>query len=142
MKNEDGLQRFKDAQAGSYATALSEIKNGKKRTHWMWYILPQVQGLGFSETSKLYALQGLPEAAAFLQDPVLGKRLVDICQALTELECNNPNQIFGSPDDLKLQSSMTLFCLVPGHDPVFETVLLKFFKGEEDLKTLQLVAEK
>ncbi len=142
MKQEDGLQRFISAQVASYDNALSEVKNGKKRSHWMWYIFPQIQGLGFSETSKLYGITGLQEAGEFLKNPVLGKRLVAICNALIELESNNANQIFGSPDDLKLQSCMTLFCLLPGHDPVFEQVLLKFFKGAKDENTLRVIMAK
>ena len=139
MRKKDGLQRFIDAQAGSYDNALSEVINGKKRSHWMWYIFPQIQGLGFSEISKLYAITDIMEAKDFLKDPVLGKRLVAICNALIGLESNNANQIFSSPDDLKLQSCMTLFSSVPGHHPVFDRVLAKFFKGKKDAKTLQII---
>ncbi len=139
MKKKDGLQRFIDAQARSYDNALSEVMNGKKRSHWMWYIFPQIQGLGFSEISKFYAIDDITEAEDFLKDPVLSKRLVAICNALLELESNNANQILGSPDDLKLQSCMTLFSSVHGHDPIFDRVLAKFFKGTMDGKTLQII---
>jgi len=142
VKKEVGLQRFIDAQTGSYDNALSEVMNGKKRSHWMWYIFPQIQGLGFSEISKFYAINDITEAEDFLKNPVLGNRLVAICNALMGLENNNANQIFGSPDDLKLQSCMTLFSSVPGHDPVFDRVLAKFFKGTKDDKTLQIIAAK
>jgi uncharacterized protein (DUF1810 family) len=131
------LQRFIDAQQGDYATALSEIKNGRKRSHWMWYIFPQVQGLGFSSTSKHYAIKGIDEARAYLAHPVLGKRLIEISSELLKLPANDANSIFGSPDDMKLRSSMTLFAEVPGADGVFQKVLDKFFNNEKDTLTLQ-----
>jgi uncharacterized protein (DUF1810 family) len=109
MKIETNLQRFIEAQEADYETALTEIRQGKKRSHWIWYIFPQVQGLGFSDTSRYYAIKDISEAAAYLQHPVLGSRLITICNALLRLESNNANQVFGSPDDLKLRSSMTLF---------------------------------
>jgi len=131
------LKRFLDAQQRDYAAALSEIKSGRKRSHWMWYIFPQIGGLGFSEMSKRYAITDLPEAVAYLNHPVLGKRLKEIAGALLELKSNNANQVMGSPDDLKLRSSMTLFAQVPGTEPVFEAVLKKYFQGEKDKATLQ-----
>src|SRR6476469_7431294 len=109
MPDEYNLKRFIDAQATSYANALSEIKNGRKRSHWMWYIFPQIQGLGFSETSRYYAIKDIDEAEEFLKDPVLGPRLLKICNELLQLRSNDAHSIFGSPDDLKLKSSMTLF---------------------------------
>jgi uncharacterized protein (DUF1810 family) len=141
MAPETTLQRFLDAQATDYAQALAEIKNGRKRSHWMWYIFPQIQGLGFSSTSKHYAIQDLAEATAYLQHPVLGKRLVEISTALLGLAGSDANRVFGSPDDLKLKSSMTLFAAVPGADAVFEKVLAKFFGGVRDGKTLQLLGK-
>jgi len=131
------LKRFVDAQATDYAQALTEIKNGRKRSHWMWYIFPQIQGLGFSSISQHYAISDLAEAKAYLAHPVLGKRLVEISTALLGLASSDATQVFGTPDDLKLKSSMTLFAAVPGADPVFEAVLAKFFKGVQDSKTLQ-----
>ncbi|MFD1466980.1 DUF1810 domain-containing protein [Hymenobacter caeli] len=139
MTNEYNLKRFLDAQAASYEQALAEIKAGRKRGHWMWYIFPQIQGLGFSEISQHYAISGLAEAAAYLQHPVLGARLVGICEALLGLESSDANRVFGSPDDLKLKSSMTLFAALPGAPPVFAAVLAKFFRGVRDGKTLQLL---
>jgi len=139
MSKENNLNRFIDAQERDYQTALTEIRNGRKRSHWMWYIFPQVQGLGFSETSRFYAVKDLDEAEAFLQHPILGSRLIDICNALLGLESNNANQIFGSPDDLKLKSCMTLFAALSNTDPVFRLVLDKFFNGRKDQKTLQLI---
>ncbi len=134
------LQRFLSAQQNGYPTALTEIKNGKKQSHWMWFIFPQIQGLGFSETSKFYAIKDMGEAEAFLQHPVLGSRLIEICKALLDLDNTNATQIFGSPDDMKLKSSMTLFGATPNADPVFALVLDKFFRGMKDEKTLRIIA--
>lgn len=139
MAIENNLKRFLDAQEPSYAMALSEINRGRKETHWMWFIFPQIQGLGFSETSKFYAIKNLREALAFLNHPVLGTRLVKICNELLKLESNNANKIFGSPDDMKLRSSMTLFSSLNDADPVFQLVLDKFFNGAKDSRTLELI---
>ena len=133
------LERFIEAQEKDYAIALAEIKNGRKRSHWMWYIFPQVQGLGFSTTSVYYAIKDIREAEAFLKHPVLGERLIQICNALLELPVNDANKIFGNPDDMKLKSSMTLFAAVPGTDPVFNSVLNKFFNGSKDNKTIEIL---
>ena len=132
------LKRFIDAQETAYPTALLEIKNGKKRSHWMWYIFPQIQGLGLSETSKFYAIKDITEAEAFLEHPVLGSRLLEISNELLKLKSNDPYQIFGSPDDAKLQSSMTLFAYLNA-DAVFEQVLQKFFEGAKDEQTLRII---
>ncbi|HZZ74340.1 MAG TPA: DUF1810 domain-containing protein [Puia sp.] len=137
---ENSLERFTDAQENTYGTALAEIQQGRKQSHWMWFIFPQIAGLGFSETSRFYALNGLKEAAGFLDDPVLGSRLVNISRELLKLKTNDAHRVFGSPDDLKLKSCMTLFSMVPGADPAFQQVLEKFFHGEKDTKTLQLIA--
>jgi uncharacterized protein (DUF1810 family) len=140
MSKETNLERFIDAQERSYQIALSEIKNGRKQSHWMWYIFPQVQGLGFSETSKFYAIKNIDEAKEFLLHPVLGNRLVNLCNELLKLESDNANSIFGSPDDLKLKSSMTLFSSL-NINPVFQMVLDKFFNGKGDNKTLELIGK-
>lgn len=134
------LQRFLDAQTRDYDTALSEIRNGRKRSHWMWYIFPQIQGLGFSSTSKYYAIQNREEALAYLEHPILGKRLIEISNALLSLPGNNATSIFGSPDDMKLKSSMTLFASFPDIDPVFKAVLDKFFGGKQDKPTTDKLA--
>jgi uncharacterized protein (DUF1810 family) len=139
MPSEPNLKRFLDAQATDYQQALTEIKSGRKRSHWMWYIFPQIQGLGFSSISQRYAIKDLGEAVAYLQHPVLGARLKEISQTLLGLASTNATNIMGSPDDLKLRSSMTLFGAVPGADPVFQQVLDKFFGGAPDSKTLQLL---
>jgi uncharacterized protein (DUF1810 family) len=141
MAKDNNLRRFLKAQETDYAIALSEIKNGRKRSHWMWYIFPQIQGLGFSETSKYYAIKDIAEAQSFLNHRVLGDRLVVICQALLDLQENDANEIFGSPDDVKLKSSMTLFATLSKTNPVFQSVLDKFFHGEKDTVTLQLISE-
>jgi uncharacterized protein (DUF1810 family) len=139
MSKENNLKRFIDAQQSDYETALTEIKNGKKRSHWMWYIFPQIQGLGFSETSIFYAIKDVSEAEAFLKHPTLGSNLIEISNALLGLENNNANSILGSPDDMKLKSSMTLFASLPNTNPVFDLVLKKFFDGAKDSKTLQMI---
>ncbi|MFB9862401.1 DUF1810 domain-containing protein [Rufibacter immobilis] len=136
---ENSLQRFLNAQERDYEVALAEIRRGRKQSHWMWYIFPQIQGLGFSDTSRFYAIKDLPEAEAFLQHPVLGSRLVQICEVLLQLEGKDAHLIFGSPDDLKLKSSMTLFASLPAAPPVFQEVLEKFFHGTKDEKTVQIL---
>lgn len=133
------LQRFLDAQESDYQTALSEIKNGRKRSHWMWYVFPQIAGLGFSSTSKFYAIKDKAEAKEFLAHPTLGKRLIEISEALLETESKTANQIFGSPDDVKLKSSMTLFGALENADPVFQRVLDEYFDGAKDRRTLELM---
>ncbi|MHC2991027.1 calpastatin [Pontibacter sp. HJ8] len=141
MTTENNLQRFIDAQAGSFQQALTEIRSGRKQSHWMWFIFPQLQGLGYSETARYYAIRDLEEAALYLQHPVLGQRLIEISKALLHLEGKTANQILGSPDDLKLKSSMTLFGSLENADPVFQAVLDKYFKGSKDDKTLQLLSK-
>jgi len=133
------LTRFKEAQAKDYETALAEIKNGRKRSHWMWYIFPQIAGLGMTETSRYYAIRDIAEATAYLMDEELGVRLTNICKALLALETNDARAVFGSPDDLKLKSSMTLFDAVPATFPVFGQVLDKFYNGQRDSRTLNLL---
>jgi uncharacterized protein (DUF1810 family) len=139
MPTENNLQRFIEAQNSDYEIALSEIKNGKKRSHWMWYIFPQVQGLGSTETSRFYAIRDIAQAQSYLEHPVLGKRIISISKELLQLKDDNPHNIFGSPDDLKLKSSMTLFALVKNADPVFQLVLKKFFKGAKDQRTIEIL---
>lgn len=139
MGTDYNLQRFLDAQEKVHTVALSEIKQGRKKSHWMWFIFPQIKGLGFSETSQLYAIENIQEAEAFLKHPILGSRLINISNELLRLASNNATGIFGSPDDKKLQSSMTLFSLLPDADLVFTSVLQKFFNGMKDKNTLKIV---
>ncbi|GAA4011174.1 DUF1810 domain-containing protein [Hymenobacter fastidiosus] len=140
MTADNSLQRFLTAQETDYALALAEVKAGRKRSHWMWCIFPQIQGLGFSETSKLYAIKDRQEAGDYLKHPVLGGRLISIGQELLKLDSSDATRIFGSPDDLKLKSSMTLFAAV-GSNPVFQAVLDRFFRGAPDNQTLQLLGK-
>ena len=133
------LDRFKKAQEEDYPYALQEIKAGRKRSHWIWYIFPQLKGLGFSSMSDYYGIDGRAEAQAYIADSVLRARLVEISQALLALESNNPTQVMGYPDDLKLKSSMTLFAEVAPDIPVFAQVLQKFVAGEKDPRTLKLL---
>jgi len=140
MKN--SLQRFLDAQEDTYQVAFLEIKNGRKRSHWMWYIFPQIQGLAFSETSKYFAINDIEEAEAFVRHPILGRRLTEICNELLKLKSDDASHIFGNPDDLKLKSSMTLFASVSEADQVFQLVLDKYFNGMQDDKTLQIISKK
>jgi uncharacterized protein (DUF1810 family) len=133
------LKRFLDAQANDFERALAEIRRGRKQSHWMWYIFPQIAGLGFSETSKFYAIKDKAEAQLYLAHPVLGARLVEISKALLEIEGKTANQIFGSPDDVKLKSSMTLFGALDDTNPVFQKVLDKYFDGAKDGRTLEQI---
>ena len=135
------LQRFKEAQKRDFDTALSEIQRGRKRSHWMWYIFPQIQGLGFSSTSVYYAIQNMAEAEDFLNDPYLGANLRTISEALLELDTDDPYQIFGSPDHLKLLSCMTLFEAAEGEGGVFTQVIEKYYDGRRDDKTLYILEE-
>ena len=132
------LSRFITAQERSYDTALREIKSGRKRTHWMWYIFPQIAGLGFSSTAQFYAISSMQEAKDYYAHPVLGKRLVEISEALLALDTSDAGAVMGYPDDLKLRSSMTLFLAASG-DAVFQRVLDKFYSGMPDSKTLRIL---
>ncbi|RPJ67825.1 MAG: DUF1810 domain-containing protein [Acidobacteria bacterium] len=133
------LARFTAAQAGTYSLALGELRAGRKESHWMWFIFPQFEGLGFSSTSRRYAIRSLDEARAYLAHPVLGPRLVECSEALLAHTGLLASDIFGAPDDLKLRSSMTLFELAAAPGSVFTRVLERFFDGERDAATLRLV---
>lgn len=138
--NTYNLDRFVTAQQGSYQIALSEIRDGHKRSHWMWYIFPQALGLGKSATSQYYGICDIQEAIEFLRHPILGHNLVEISEALLELDTNNAAEIFGRPDDKKLKSCMTLFALAGRTEyPVFRKVLEKFFDGRQDRATLRIL---
>lgn len=133
------LTRFLDAQNQMYLKALAEVRNGKKESHWMWFVFPQIKGLGFSETAKFYGIAGLEEAEAYLAHPVLGKHLIEISEALLKIEDKTAAEIFGTPDDMKLRSCMTLFAKVPGTNEVFEKILDKYFGGSHDDYTEELL---
>ena len=130
------LSRFVEAQEADYERVLAEIINGQKRTHWMWYIFPQIDGLAFSSMSRQYAIKSLEEARAYLKHPVLGTRLLECAEAVVAIEGRSIAEIFGSPDDLKLRSCATLFASVLPSDSVFERILEKYYHGERDDKTL------
>ena len=133
------LERFYEAQEYDYETALSEIRNGRKESHWMWYIFPQVSGLGRSTMAEYYAIRSREEAKAYIEDPVLGKRLIEISQALLQVDSDDAEEVMGWPDNLKLRSCMTLFAEVAPEQPVFRNVLEKFYNGEMDRKTLDIM---
>ena len=138
MQN-NNLNRFLVAQKHVYDIALIELESGKKRGHWMWFIFPQIAGLGVTETAKLYAITDIVEAGEYLMHPELGTKLIDCCKALLRQPIYDANKIFGTPDDLKLKSSMTLFDAVPATSPIFGQVLAKFYEGEKDKRTLMLL---
>jgi len=142
MTTKKNLTRFLEAQNGVFEDALREIKNGKKTRHWMWYIFPQISGLGFSETSKFYAIKNKSEATEYLNHEILGPRLIEICTELLKLSTQNSVEVFGSIDSLKLKSSMTLFSQLESTNQVFQNVLDKFFGGKKDEKTIQLLNTK
>lgn len=133
------LSRFENAHRRDYAKALREVKNGRKTSHWMWYIFPQIHGLGFSSTAQFYAIRDLDEAKAFLADPYLGGNLIEISTALLSLDTNNPTKVFGYPDDLKLKSSMTLFKFASDDSSLFDAVLEKYYNGTIDDLTQQIL---
>ncbi|MDX2416076.1 MAG: DUF1810 domain-containing protein [Xanthomonadales bacterium] len=134
------LNRFTQVQEDIYTSVLSELKSGRKRTHWMWFIFPQFEGLGRSPTAKFYAIKSLEEARQYLQNPVLGARLLECSKIVLGIEGSDISDIFGFPDDLKLKSSMTLFSKVADPGSVFDQVLDKYFQGASDTRTLELIA--
>ena len=135
------LERFYKAQEYDYETALSEIRNGRKESHWMWYIFPQVSGLGRSTMAEYYAIRSREEAKAYIEDPILGKRLIEISWALLQVDSDDAEEVMGWPDNLKLMSCMTLFAEVAPEQPVFRSVLEKFYDGEMDGKTLDILLQ-
>ena len=137
----DRLERFIEPQEQDYEQALKEIRNGRKVSHWIWYIFPQLRGLGKSYMSDYYGIRDLDEAKAFLQDPYLGKHLQKISEALLNLDNDNATQIMGRPDDMKLKSSMTLFACADPENAVFEKVLEKFYNGHKDGRTLKMLSK-
>lgn len=138
MQDPFDLARFVDAQAADYDRALSELQSGTKRSHWMWYIFPQFAGLGTSAVSRRYAIKSRAEAVAYLAHPVLGPRLRECADALLAHRERSARDILGEPDDMKLRSSATLFADIDGNG-VFTRLLERFFDGEEDLSSLQLM---
>jgi uncharacterized protein (DUF1810 family) len=138
MDDPHNLQRFVDAQSSVYAQVCSELREGRKRTHWMWFIFPQIEGLGHSEMASRFAISSLNEALAYLEHPILGPRLRDCTRLVNQVEGRSIDQIFGYPDDLKFRSSMTLFAQAArDEDQVFDEVLQKYFAGQPDPATLE-----
>ncbi len=137
MPDRHALARFVDAQAGAYGRALAELQRGEKTSHWMWFVFPQIAGLGRSPTAQLYAIADLAEARAYLDHPVLGPRLVEAVEAINALPGRDAHAVFGSPDDLKLRSSLTLFQAAAPEEQAFETALDKYFDGAGDPLTLE-----
>lgn len=133
------LNRFLLAQADDYDQVLIEIRTGRKRSHWMWYIFPQFDGLGFSPTSRLYSIKSIAESEAYLRHPILGSRLRECSEAVIGINSRTASDIFGSPDDMKLQSCATLFAQVSASGSVFERLLGKHFAALPDQRTLQLI---
>ena len=133
------LDRFLDAQRGDYAAALAEVRRGRKTSHWMWYIFPQIAGLGQSSTARYYSIRDLEEAREYYAHPVLGQRLREISGALLELRGSDPVAVFGGIDSMKLKSSMTLFAVAAPDDPLFQQVLDKYYGGEQDALTLRVL---
>ena len=133
------LGRFASAQEKVYHRALAELRGSKKRTHWMWYIFPQIEGLGYTPTTKHYAIKSLAEARQYLDHPVLGPRLLECTAAVLSIQGRSVSEIFGYPDNLKLRSSMTLFARVAEPDSVFARVLGKYYDGAHDVRTLRLL---
>ncbi len=133
------LERFVQAQATTYDRALAEIRNGRKRSHWMWFIFPQLDGLGLSSTAKRYAIKSRDEARAYLEHPLLGPRLIACAEAALAVEGRSARQIFGTPDDLKLRSCATLFRQVSPPNSVFARLIEKYFPEGDDQRTLELL---
>ena len=139
MTDHNSLMRFIKAQEHGFATALQEVRKGRKASHWIWYIFPQISGLGSSETSRFYAIKDMAEAKQYLDHPALGSRLIEIASELLNLETNDAVAVFGDIDSLKLKSSMTLFTLLEDTHPVFQKVLDKYFDGNKDMNTIRIV---
>ena len=141
MKPDDpyDLNRFLIAQKGVYEKALAELRAGQKRTHWMWYIFPQIDGLGHSPAARHYSIKGMEEARLYLEHPVLGKRLLECTEAVVALRGGSLSEIFGYPDDMKFKSSMTLFEKAAGEGSVFSAALDRYCRGERDAATLRLL---
>lgn len=133
------LSRFLSAQQNIYQQVIKELQNGKKTTHWMWFVFPQIDGLGLSPTAKYYSIKSIDEAKDYLSNNVLGKRLIECSMILLNLKDKSAHEIFGYPDDMKLNSSMTLFNYIAPEQKVFANVLEKYFEGNPDQRTLNIL---
>jgi uncharacterized protein (DUF1810 family) len=141
MVSNNTLNRFIEAQQNIYPQVLKELHAGKKTSHWMWFILPQIEGLGNSSTAKYYSIKSIKEAKEYIDHPILGKRLLECSNIIVKIEGKSVEDVFGYPDNLKLKSCMTLFNFVSPEQKVFEIVLKKYFSGEEDEQTLSTVGK-
>lgn len=139
MNKEIDVSRFVEAQQVNFDTALSELNAGKKASHWMWYIFPQIKGLGKSEISKYYAIQNIEEAKAYLNNKYLSHNMNELLDVLLKQNTSNPTDIFGKPDDMKLKSSMTLFALADKNNEKYKKVLEKYFSGNFDRRTINII---
>jgi uncharacterized protein (DUF1810 family) len=139
---EYNLERFVDAQAGVFDIALAEVRRGRKASHWMWFIFPQMGGLGSSPTSQFYGIGSLDEARAYLAHPVLGQRLRQIAEALQDLVGTTSEEVFGTVDALKLRSSLTLFAVADGDGGILGAALERWFQGQQDERTLELLGRR
>ena len=139
MEDKYNLERFVSRQKDSYNTAYKELSQGMKQSHWMWWIFPQIIGLGMTSISKEYSIKSIEEARAFLDHPYLGKNLKEICKVLLDTKSNDASYVMGYPDDLKLCSSMTLFIEADPEEKLFQQVLDKFFNGRKDSRTLDIL---
>ncbi|HKO76603.1 MAG TPA: DUF1810 domain-containing protein [Flavobacterium sp.] len=141
MNPDDGIERFIIAQETTYQRALNEIKNGKKESHWIWFVFPQIRGLGFTDYNIYYGIRDLIEAEEYLNHPILGLRLVEISEAILQINKKSIEEILPNPDIKKLKSSMSLFSLVPNTNPIFNKVLDKYYSGNVDENTIQILKE-
>jgi uncharacterized protein (DUF1810 family) len=142
MSDPHNLQRFIEAQDRVYAGVVTELRAGRKTSHWMWFIFPQIAGLGSSAMAQQYAIGSLAEATAYLDHPVLGPRLRECTQLVLDVQNRDISDIFGYPDDLKFHSSMTLFALADGAPPLFERAIEQYFNAEPDTGTLELLGKR
>ena len=140
MNIDEGLERYLAAQENAYQEALDEIKKGSKQSHWMWFVFPQIRGLGFTDYNVYYGLKDLQEAQQYLSHPILGKRLIEISQEVLNQKGKTALEIFRRPDERKLRSCMTIFSQIPKTDPVFQKVLEKYYGGSFDEKTISILA--
>ena len=135
----DDINRFLEAQEKIYPQVLKELRNGKKTSNWMWFIFPQIEGLGYSSTAKYYSIKSIKEAKEYIAHPVLGKRLLECANIVLNISAKSASAIFGYPDDLKLRSSMTLFNFVAPEHKVFAAILKKYFAGKDDQRTPEIL---
>ena len=137
--DEFNLERFLEAQIFTYEAAMNELSQGKKTGHWIWYIFPQIEGLGSTDMTKLFSIKSTQEASAYLKHPILGKRLIESCEILLSLNATSISEVMGFPDDLKLRSSMTLFEYVSLPNSIFSKVLIRYFDNELDETSIKLI---